>query len=63
MKIQEITLDRLDPVAFIDRQARELSDKVGTGLAVNALSGGVDSSVVTALGHKALGSRDRKSVV
>lgn len=57
MKIQEITLDRLDPVAFIDRQARELSDKVGTGLAVNALSGGVDSSVVTALGHKALGSR------
>ncbi len=57
MKIQEITLDRLDPAAFIDHQARELSERVGNGLAVNALSGGVDSSVVTALGHKALGSR------
>ncbi|HQJ08707.1 MAG TPA: asparagine synthase-related protein [Deltaproteobacteria bacterium] len=30
---------------------------MGEGLAVNALSGGVDSSVVTALGHKALGRR------
>lgn len=57
MKIQEITFDRLDPAAFIERKSRELSDEVGDGLAVNALSGGVDSSVVTALGHKALGSR------
>ena len=29
----------------------------GDGLAVNALSGGVDSSVVTMLGHRALGDR------
>jgi GMP synthase (glutamine-hydrolysing) len=57
MKIQEITIDRLDPAAFIDHQAKEISDRVGEGLAVNALSGGVDSSVVTALGHKALGRR------
>ncbi len=57
MKIQEITLDRLDPAEFVARKSRELSAAVGEGLAVNALSGGVDSSVVTALGHKALGSR------
>jgi GMP synthase (glutamine-hydrolysing) len=30
---------------------------VGGGTAVMALSGGVDSSVVTMLGHRALGSR------
>ncbi|MFH1320461.1 MAG: ExsB family transcriptional regulator, partial [Bacteroidota bacterium] len=30
---------------------------VGNGLAINALSGGVDSSVVAMLGHKALGDR------
>jgi len=30
---------------------------VGSGKAINALSGGVDSSVVTMLGHKALGSK------
>jgi GMP synthase (glutamine-hydrolysing) len=30
---------------------------VGNGLAINALSGGVDSSTVTLLGHKALGER------
>ena len=57
MGIQEITLDRLDPAGFIAQKSRELSVAVGEGFAVNALSGGVDSSVVTALGHKALGSR------
>ena len=30
---------------------------MGKGVAINALSGGVDSSVVTALGHRALGDR------
>ena len=30
---------------------------MGEGIAVNALSGGVDSSVVTVLGHRALGDR------
>jgi GMP synthase (glutamine-hydrolysing) len=57
MKIEEITLDRLNPSEFIAGKSKELSALVGDGLAVNALSGGVDSSVVTALGHKALGSR------
>jgi GMP synthase (glutamine-hydrolysing) len=42
---------------FIEEQVREIQDKVGTARAINALSGGVDSSVVTALGHRALGER------
>ncbi len=57
MKIEEITLDQLDGVEFIEDKSRELSREVGDGLAINALSGGVDSSVVTMLGHKALGNR------
>jgi GMP synthase (glutamine-hydrolysing) len=57
MKIEEITLDKLDAAKFVDEKCRELSDEVGDGLAINALSGGVDSSVVTMLGHKALGDR------
>lgn len=57
MKIEEITLDQLDGVKFIEEKSRELSREVGDGLAINALSGGVDSSVVTMLGHKALGNR------
>ncbi|HNY65434.1 MAG TPA: asparagine synthase-related protein [Deltaproteobacteria bacterium] len=63
MEIQEITLDRLDPVEFIARKSQELSAAVGEGLAINALSGGVDSSVVTALGHKALGNRLKTYVI
>jgi GMP synthase (glutamine-hydrolysing) len=55
MKIEEITLNQLDPKKFIEEKCKELSETVGEGLAVNALSGGVDSSVVTMLGHKALG--------
>jgi len=57
MKIREIRLEDLDPVAFIKTQVQELKDTVGDGTAVVALSGGVDSSVVTMLGHRALGSR------
>jgi GMP synthase (glutamine-hydrolysing) len=57
MDIKEIKLTELDPQKFIEQQVSELSSIVGEGLAVNALSGGVDSSVVTMLGHRAL--RDR----
>jgi GMP synthase (glutamine-hydrolysing) len=57
MKIQEITLDLLDPVEFIARKSEALAAAVRDGVAVNALSGGVDSSVVTVLGHKALGNK------
>lgn len=57
MEIQEITLENLNPKEFIQKQVKEISAAVGDGTAVNALSGGVDSSAVTMLAHKALGSR------
>jgi len=47
----------IDPQTFIDRQVKEIADAVGDSVAINALSGGVDSSVVTLLGHRALGDR------
>ena len=57
MQIKEISLKELKPQDFINGQAKEISAQVGEGLAINALSGGVDSSAVTMLGHKALGKR------
>jgi len=47
----------MDYRKFIAEQAEELRSTVGNGIAINALSGGVDSSVVTALAHRALGRR------
>jgi GMP synthase (glutamine-hydrolysing) len=47
----------MDYKTFIDEQVASISKTVGDGLAINALSGGVDSSVVTVLGHRALGDR------
>ena len=57
MKIKEIKAKNLNPEKFIEEKVQEIQEAVGKGLAINALSGGVDSSVVTALGHKALGER------
>ena len=57
MDIREITLEALDLKKFIEEKVSEIAGQVGDGLAVNALSGGVDSSAVTLLGHRALGSR------
>ena len=57
--IEEIKLEDLKPGEFIERQVKEISARVGDGIAINALSGGVDSSVVTLLGHKALGKNLR----
>ena len=57
--IQEITSKNLNPEKFIEEKVREITDIVGDGLAINALSGGVDSSVVTVLGHRALKDRLR----
>ena len=42
---------------FIRDQVDELRATVGNGTAINALSGGVDSSVCTVLGHRALGKQ------
>ena len=49
----------MDYQAFIQEQIAGIQQSVGAGRAINALSGGVDSSVVTALGHRALGDRLR----
>ncbi len=55
----EITVLELDTRAFIDEKIEEIRSAVGDGQAINALSGGVDSSVVTMIGHRALGDRLR----
>lgn len=57
MKVREITLDQLDPRKFVEEKVEEIRSTVGDGLAINALSGGVDSSTVTMLGNRALGDR------
>jgi len=57
--INEIKLADLDKGQFIDEKVREISAAVGDGTAINALSGGVDSSAGTMLGHRALGKKLR----
>ena len=57
MSIREIQLEDLIPQAFIEEQCRMISEQVGESRAINALSGGVDSSVTTMLAHRALGPR------
>jgi len=47
----------MDCQQFIEEQVEQLRSNVGSEIAINALSGGVDSSVVTALGHRALGDQ------
>ena len=54
---KEITARDLNTDRFINEKIKEIQSAVGDGIAINALSGGVDSSVVTMLGHKALGER------
>jgi len=55
--VKEITVGELDTKEFIKEKVEEISRIVSNGVAINALSGGVDSSAVTMLGHKALGDR------
>jgi GMP synthase (glutamine-hydrolysing) len=57
--IQEITAQELETERFINEKVKEIKGAVGDGMAINALSGGVDSSTVTMLGHRALGKRLR----
>lgn len=54
---KEIRATELNAADFIEEKSREIASLVGSGTAINALSGGVDSSAVTMLGHKALGER------
>jgi len=51
----EIVVEELKTEDFISEKVKEIKDAVGNGTAINALSGGVDSSAVTMLGHRALG--------
>ena len=57
--IGEVTAQQLDPESFIKDKIEEIRSMVADGTAINALSGGVDSSTVTMLGHRALGKRLR----
>lgn len=61
--IQEITAKQLDADGYIDEKVRFIRETVAEGTAINALSGGVDSSVVTMLGHRALGARLRTVLI
>ncbi len=57
MNITEIKLEDLNPAEFVKQKVEELITLIGQNTAVNALSGGVDSSAVTMLGHRALGEK------
>lgn len=57
--ITEITAQELNTDQFISEKVKEIKDAIADGMAVNALSGGVDSSTVTMLGHRALGTHLR----
>ncbi|MFO7570225.1 MAG: hypothetical protein R6W75_10550 [Smithellaceae bacterium] len=61
--MKEIKAGNMNVQKFIDDKVRDIRNAVGDGLAVNALSGGVDSAVVTALGHKALGNRLKTYII
>jgi GMP synthase (glutamine-hydrolysing) len=49
----------MDCKKFVEEQIAEIKQTVGDSKAINALSGGVDSSLVTVLGHRALGDQLR----
>ena len=49
----------MDCKKFVEEQISQIKQTVGSATAINALSGGVDSSLVTVLGHRALGKRLR----
>lgn len=47
----------MDCKKFVEEQIAQIKRTVGDAKAINALSGGVDSSLVTILGHRAMGDR------
>jgi len=59
MGLEELKLEDLVPEKFVDEQVAEMKAAVGDGVVINALSGGVDSSVTTLIGHRALGAKLR----
>jgi GMP synthase (glutamine-hydrolysing) len=54
---KEITARELNVDGFINKKIKEIKEIVGDEMAINALLGGIDSSTVTMLGHRALGNR------
>jgi GMP synthase (glutamine-hydrolysing) len=52
--LKEIKSSELNAADFIRKKTTEIKKAVGKGYAITALSGGVDSSVVTMLGYRAL---------
>ena len=54
---KEIAAQELNTKDFIHEKVEEIQRIVKDRMAINALSGGVDSSTVTMLGHRALGDR------
>lgn len=63
IKMKEIKAKNMNVNKFIDDKVRDIQQAVSDGFAINALSGGVDSAVVTALGHKALGKRLKTYII
>lgn len=57
VQVMEVKAAELKPDVFIEQKVQEIKEQVGNGTAINTLSGGVDSSTVTMLGHKALGTQ------
>jgi GMP synthase (glutamine-hydrolysing) len=57
VSIEEVKLTKSNVSQFIKDRTKEIAAQVGSGYAINALSGGVDSSAVTMLGHRALGKK------
>ncbi len=55
--MEEITLEALDTEQFIESQVEAIREAAEGAIAISALSGGVDSAVVTLLAHRALGDR------
>jgi GMP synthase (glutamine-hydrolysing) len=53
----------MDCRTFVEEQIAEIKQTVGDATAINALSGGVDSSLVTVLGHRALGEQLRTAFI
>ncbi len=49
----------MDYEKFVEEQITDIKQTVGDSKAINALSGGVDSSLVTVLGHRAIGNQLR----